>query len=243
MVWACLYIMNGSVSCIDRMPGSLIKGLYMNRVEFVLSLLMLFLLVLFVTLKRKRMMMELLVVACVFSASLAARANQVAKQNRLVVYSIKNHTAIDLIRGQTHVLLCDDGLIGEGTSIDYSIKGAWASQQLCMNPPCYLLSEDMDVGWAVKKGQWLSFQEILFAFYDPGMAMDTAKHPISVGFLMVVGKQKPSLKRVLHAYRPAMLLVDGSVPSYLAEEWRSQAEALSIPCYCLEDGCYRYDCP
>lgn len=243
LVWACLSVMNGSVSCIDRLPGSLIKGLYMNRLEFVLSLLMLLLLILLVALKRKRMMMELLVVACVFSASLAARAYHSVKQNRLLVYSIKNHTAINLIRGRTHVLLCDDGLIGEGGSIDYSIKGAWAGQQLCMNPPCYLLSEDMDVGWAVKKGHWLSFQEVLFAFYDPRMAVDSAIHPIPVDFLMVVGKQKPSLKRVLHSYRPAMLLVDGSVPSYLAEEWKSQADALSIPCYCLKDGSYCYDCP
>ena len=54
-------------------------------------------------------------------------------------------------------------------------------------------------------------------------------HPIPVDILMVWGKQKASLRQALQSYQPGLLLIDGSVPSYLAEDWQRQAEELSVP--------------
>ncbi|MCR5014890.1 MAG: competence protein ComEC family protein [Bacteroidales bacterium] len=243
IVWASLRVMNISVACVDYLPWSLVKGLSMSRLEFFLALLMLLLLCLFVALRKKRMLLELLVVACVFSASLAARARQASVQNTLLVYSLKNHTAIDLIRGPTHVLLCDEELLSESSTIDYSLKGTWACRQLNMDPPCYTMSDDMDVGWAVKQGHLLSFQGTLMAFYDSKTVLDTRIDPIAVDYLMVCGKQRADLTRALNSYRPSTLLVDASVPSYLEKDWLMQAKALNIPCFCLSDGFFQLEEP
>ena len=35
-----------------------------------------------------------------------------------------------------------------------------------------------------------------------------------------------------------MLLIDGSVPRYLAEKWVAQAEALHLPCHGIGDGAF-----
>jgi len=243
IVWASLRVMNTSVACVDYLPWSLVKGLSMSRLEFLLALLMLLLLCLFVALKKKRMLLELLVVACVFSASLAVRAHQTSVQNTLLVYSLKNHTAIDLIRGPTHVLLCDEGLLAESSTIDYSLKGVWSCRQLNMDPPCYYMSDDMDVGWAVKRGHLLSFQGTLMAFYDSKRGLDTHVDPIVVDYLMVCGKQRADLSRALNSYRPSALLVDASVPSYLEKDWVMQANAFEIPCFCLSNGFFQLEKP
>ena len=226
-VWACLHVMNASVAWVDHLPCSLVKGLYMDEPQFVLGLLMLLLFLLFVTLRKKRILLELVVVACLFSGTMALRAQRTSLQEGLQVYSLRKHTAIDLVHGDLHVLLCDEGLLADASVIDYSLKGAWAQRQLCMNPPCFVLSDDLDVGWAVKKGPLLSFEGTLMAFYEPGaMPVD---HPIPVDILMVWGKQKASLRQALQSYQPGLLLIDGSVPSYLAEDWQRQAEELSVP--------------
>ena len=81
--------MNGIVSWIEHLPLSVIKGLYMNDLEFALSLLLLLLVMLWVQLGKKRMLKELLVVGVAFVLVMAFRsesAGWVRKKGPLVSF-------------------------------------------------------------------------------------------------------------------------------------------------------------
>ena len=236
VVWISLHVMNETASWIERLPCSLIKGLYMSDLQFAMSVVLLLFLWLFVSLKKKRMILEMLTVATVFALSLAWRSQCLSRQSKLLVYSLRNHTAINIVDGFSNVLLCDEGLLADVSSIDYSLKGHWAKDQLSMNPVCYTLSEDFANQLAVKKQHLVSSQGVLLAFWDPEMALGNATGQITVDYLMVREKQKPDLKLITNSYRIGTLLVDGSVPNYLAKEWVQQAEALGITCYDIHDG-------
>ena len=236
VVWISLHVMNETASWIERLPCSLIKGLYMSDFQFAMSVVLLLFLWLFVSLKKKRMILEMLTVATVFALSLAWRSQCLSRQSKLLVYSLRNHTAINIVDGFSNVLLCDEGLLADVSSIDYSLKGHWAKDQLSMNPVCYTLSEDFANQLAVKKQHLVSSQGVLLAFWDPEMALGNATGQITVDYLMVREKQKPDLKLITNSYRIGTLLVDGSVPNYLAKEWVQQAEALGITCYDIHDG-------
>ena len=236
VVWISLHVMNETASWIERLPYSLIKGLYMSDLQFAMSVVLLLFLWLFVSLKKKRMILEMLTVATVFALSLAWRSQCLSRQSKLLVYSLRNHTAINIVDGFSNVLLCDEGLLADVSSIDYSLKGHWAKDQLSMNPVCYTLSEDFANQLAVKKQHLVSSQGVLLAFWDPEMASGNATGQITVDYLMVREKQKPDLKLITNSYRIGTLLVDGSVPNYLAKEWVQQAEALGITCYDIHDG-------
>lgn len=238
VVWWMLHLMNGVVSGVRMLPFSLVKGLYISDFQFGISLLLLLLLWLFVTLKKKRMMMEMLVLAAVFSVSLAYSSLQSLGRNRLIVYSLRNNTAIDFVSGGSHVLLCDASLLGDPSSIDYSLKGSWARQRLDKNPPCFTLDEDFTER-AVHKKAWLcSFKGAVFAFWEPSMAADNCARRLEVDYLMVREKQVPDLHRVINSYEVGMLLIDGSVPDYMADEWFFQAKELGVPCHSLKDGAF-----
>lgn len=236
VVWVSLHVMNGTASWIEQLPCSLIKGLYMSDFQFAMSVVLLLFLWLFVSLKKKRMILEMLTVATVFALSLAWRSQCLSQQSKLLVYSLRNHTAINIVDGFSNVLFCDEGLLADVSSIDYSLKGHWAKDQLSMNPVCYTLSEDFANQLAVKKQHLVSSQGVLLAFWDPEMASGNATGQITVDYLMVREKQKPDLKLITNSYRIGTLLVDGSVPNYLAKEWVQQAEALGITCYDIHDG-------
>jgi competence protein ComEC len=236
LVWLLLHVMNLSVAGIERLPCSLVKGLYMNGFQFALSLLLLLLLWLFVNLKKKRMMLEMLTVSAVFALTMAWRAQRLSQQSQFMVYSVRNHTAIDIVDGFKNVLLCDEALLAEVSSIDYSLKGHWARDQLSMNPVCYTLDEDVDNELVVKRKHLLSAHGLLFAFWDPTMALHNGKPKVNVDYLLVREKQRPDLQQVVDTYRVGRLLVDGSVPNYLAKEWVSQAKAYGIPCHDLKNG-------
>ena len=177
----------------------------------------------------------------VFAASLAFDSQRALQQYQLIVYSLRNHTAVDLVSGGDHVLLCDEKLLGDPSSIDYSLKGSWAKRQLTMNPTCYTLQEEFEKGNAMKKGEMLSFHGVLLAFWDPSVAVDSCYHPIAVDCLVVREKQPPDLQRIGNSYHVGMLLIDGSVPKYLAQEWIRQAESMDIPCHDLKEGAFIMD--
>lgn len=234
IVWVSLHWMNALVAGIERLPLSLVKGLYMSDCQFSLSLLLLLLLWLFVNLKRKRMVMEMLVVAVVFALSMAWRSQQLSHQSHIVVYSLRNTTAIGIVNGFDHLLVCDESLLNDPSAIDYSMKGYWAERQLTMNPPCYLLSDDFADDLALKRDHLISAQGKLLALWNPDLFYGEER--LEVDYLMVRGKQPPDLKRVLFVYRVGELLIDGSVPEYLAKEWILQAEAMHVPYRNVREG-------
>ncbi len=235
LVWLSLHTMNWVVATIESLPLSLIKGLYMSDFQFGLSLLLLLLFCLLVNLRKKRMLMELLALSAVFAFSLAWRCQGIAHQSRLMVSSLRNHTAIQISSGFQNVLICDEALLLESSSVDYSLKGDWACRQLPMNPPCFVLEEDVSHGLVMKRSNLISAHGVLLAFWNPDdRANGVAKIPVD--YLLVHGRQGPDLSRVLEAYRVGVLLIDGSVPRYLAEKWIKQAESFKIPYHDLREG-------
>lgn len=234
VVWWGLRLMNLSVAWVERLPGSLVKGLSLSDAQFVMCLLLFVLLLLFVNLRKKRMAMELLIVSAFLALSMADRSWQVSRQSQLVVYSLDRHTAIDLVNGSSHVLLCDKELLSEASAIDYSLKGYWAKAQLSMNPTCYTLEEDMSVWMAEKRGRFLSFEGKLLAFWQADAPSDGFRK-LPVDYLLVRGKQRPDVQRVTDLYEVGLLLIDGTVPEYLARDWINQAERLGVPCYSIRN--------
>ena len=236
LVWGCIHVMNRVVAGVEQLPLSLVKGLYMDDFQFVLSLLLLLLLWLFINLKRKRMVMELLTVAVVFASSVAWQSQRRACQSQVIVYSLRNHTAISVIDGFDQVLMCDEGLLEEPSVLDYSLKGYWAACQIPMNPRCHTITEDFSDYHVLKRKELVSTHGILLAFWNPATANDNGSNRLPVDYILVCGRQNPDVSRMLNVYRIGMLLIDGSVPEYLAAEWRLQAEALRIPFKDLREG-------
>ena len=181
------------------------------------------------------MLIELLATAAVFAFSLAWRTHDLAHQTQLVVYSLRNHTAISVVDGFRQVLLCDGGLLEEPSSIDYSMKGYWAERQLPMNPLCYTLDEDISEELVWKRDNLISANGRLLALWDPA-ATDGGRCRLAVDFLLVREKQPPDVRKLLGRYRVGTLLIDGSVPEYLAVEWIRQAETHGLPCRNLREG-------
>lgn len=239
LVWGAVYVMNWVVAKIESIPGSIIKGLYVNDVEFALLLVALLLLLLMFMLQKRRLFIAMLATLLLMMVSVTLRMYSSGYQQGMTVFSLRKHTVIDFVRGGEHILLADSTLMEDGTTVDYSLKGVWSKRNLSLHPQVFGLEEDLANDYLYKKSNLVSFNGKLLALWDDAFqCSDSLEYRLPVDYLLVFDKQKPNMQSVVNGYDAKMLLVDGSVPHYLAERWMSQAQALGIPYYNIGDGAF-----
>lgn len=237
LVWGAVYVMNWVVAKIESFPGSIVKGLYISDLEFALLLVALLLLLLRVVLQKRQLFIAFLGTLLLVMVSVTVRMYSSEYQQGMMVFSLRNHTAVDFVRGGEHLLLADSTLMADASTVDYSMKGAWAQRHLPYHPQVFGLEEDFTNGYLCKKSNLVSFDGKVLALWDDALqCKDSLDYRLPVDYLLVRGRQKPDVQSVVNGYGVRLLLIDGSVPRYLAEKWRAQAEALNMPCYDLAEG-------
>ena len=187
-------------------------------------------------LRKRRLFIAMLAALLVVMASVTIRLYGSDEQKGMTAFSLRNHTAIDFVRGGEHVLLADSTLMADESTVDYSLKGAWSKRHLSHHPQVFGLDEDYANQYVCKKSNLVSFDGKLLALWDGQQFDDSLSYRLPVDYLLVSGKQKPDVQAVVNGYDAKMLLIDGSVPRYLAEKWVSQAETLHIPYYNVGEG-------
>ena len=236
LVWGAVYVMNWVVARIESLPLSIIKGMYVSDFEFAFLLLSFVLLLLAVSLQKRRFLIAMLSSWAVVMVSITIRLYVADAQQRMTFFSLRNHTAVDFVNGGEHILLADSTLMTDESTVDYSMKGAWAKQHLSAHPQVIEFEEDFENIYLCKKSDLVSFDGKLIALWDGKQLEDSLSNRLSVDYLLVHGKQKPDVQSVVNGYDTKLLLIDGSVPRYLAEKWLAQAEALKMPVYDLWTG-------
>ena len=230
LVWGAVYLMNTLIAWVESLPLSIIKGIYINGMEFTMLLLLFLFVILLVTTRCRGFFIAMLSAALLFVFSVTIRQYKVEKQDEIVFYSLRKHTAVDFVKGNQHVLLCDTALVADESTIDYSLKDNWAKCSLSSRPEIVFTDNDFENAFVRKKDNLVSFDGTLIAFWQESEAVtDNLDYRIPVDFLVVTGKQKPNVDKLLINYSVNCLLIDGSVPYYLAEKWMDQAENIGLP--------------
>ena len=238
LVWGAVYVMNWVVNQVESLPPSIVKGVYVSEFEFAMLLVAFLLLLLMVSMRNRRLLIPLLSTLLLVMISVTIRVYDAERQQGMTVFSLRNHTAIDFVRGGEHILLADTALMADEGAVDYSLKGAWAKRHLSSHPQTVGVDEDFESDYLRKRSNLVSFDGKLIAFWDDCRFNDSLSYRLPVDYLLVIGKQKPDVQSVVNGYDAQLLLIDGSVPRYLAEKWMDQADALHLSYYYVGDGAF-----
>ena len=237
LVWGAVYVMNWVVEKVESLPGSIVKWLYINDFEFAVLLVALLLLLLMLMLRKRRLFIAMLVTLLLMMVSVTIRIYSSENQRGMTVYSLRKHTVVDFVNGGKHILLTDTALMADESAVDYSLKGIWSKRNLSFHPQVIGFENDYANDYLSKKSNLISFNgELLALWDDTNQCQDSLDFRLPVDFLLVREKQRPDVQSVVNCYDVKMLVVDGSVPHYLAEKWMSQAKAKGIPYYNVGDG-------
>lgn len=223
-----VYIMNLVVSWIENLPLSIVKGLYINTLEFVCLIIALLLIMMTVEHKRKIMVFGVLSMLLIFSVSQLARAFNQRSQMSLTVYSTNKNTAIDFVCGTGHVLLCDTVVMSDPSVITFSIENNIVKEGVFSNGVMVLLDTiSYDNCYMKKRGNIISFGGKTIGIMDEkssfGVKMPFRPH---LDYFVVHGRNRNDLNMILNCYVIDLLIIDGSVPNYMSKKIIQKAEEI-----------------
>ena len=225
--------MNFIVTRVENLPFSIIKGLYINTLEFVCVIIALLLLMMLIEHKKKALVFGALSLLLIFSMSQLTRSVCQRTQMLLTIYSMSKNTAIDFICGTEHVLLCDTMVVSDPSLASFSVENHLIREGIYKNGTLLpLCCPKFENHYMKKYKNMLSFGGKTIAFFDKnstfGVKMPYRPH---VDYFVVYGRNKVDLEKLLNCYVVDLLIIDGSVPDYLRNRIIKQAEEVGQEYY------------
>lgn len=228
-----IYAMNFIVTWVENIPMSIVKGLYINNLEFVCLIIALLLLMMTIEHKRKFMVFGLLSMLLIFSISQFTRVAFQRTQMSFVVYSMTKNTAIDFVCGNEHVLVCDTMAFNDPSVISFSVENNLIKEGVFSDGIILSIDSVYFENFYLKKCKnILSFGGKTIGFYDEKSAFGV-KLPFRphLNYFIVQGRAKIDLEKILNCYIIDLLIIDGSVPNYLTEKIIKKAEEMGQDYY------------
>ncbi len=231
-----IFLMNYGVSWIESLPYSMVKGLYINEMQFLILLLMLLSLLLMVELKRKKMLFVIMIMSCCFLMVNVDKLIRQCNQKEIVFYSINNMTAIDFIEGRNHVLVADSVFLNDKSSFSYNIENFLVSKGVFNAGKKLFLNDDFDENFVKKRKSVVTFGENVIGLSDGGEFFnESLSYRIPVDCMFVYGRKRQSITMLLNMYKFDYLIIDASVPAYLVSAMMEEADALGIKCHNVKE--------
>ena len=240
LVSKMIFLMNCGVSWIESLPYSIVKGLYINEVQFVLLLLLLLSLLLMVGLKSRKMLFCVMIMACCFLSVNIVTLIKQRNQKLMVFYSINNMTAVDFIEGRSHVLVSDSTFFNDKSVFSYNIENFLISKGVFNDGKMEFLSDNFDRNFVKKQKSVVIFGEKLIGMSDGSdFFKESLSYKIPVDYMLVYGRKRQSVQTLMNMYSFDNLIIGSDVPFYLTTELIEEATEFGIKyCEIRENGAY-----
>ena len=131
-----LKIFYRSINFINHIPGSKIEGFSIDLFETIsIYLLLLLIIACMRTKKAQYIYSSFLVIGLLFFMD-SKEDFKLDNLNRIIIYDIKDHFAMDLISGNNHYLICDEYLLNNKQKLFFNVQNNWFN--LDLNKPVYI---------------------------------------------------------------------------------------------------------
>jgi competence protein ComEC len=218
----CIYLMNSYIELLDRASFSTWKNLSINtwQVIFLVAFITAFC---FWLMEKKKLalhlaMLCLLVVAAIRSGSMIAAA----QQQKLIVYNVPRHQAIDIVHGNTFAFIGDSDLLLDDFIRNFHIQPSRIVHRL--QPSTTQL-----------KGKDFILNNKHVLILDATLHWLPAKERQTVDVMVLSKNPKVYISSLLRTFTVKQVVIDGSVPLWKASLWQKDCDSLQIRCHNVND--------
>jgi competence protein ComEC len=241
LIWL-VKMLNQSVIFVEHIPFSITGTLSVYNLDVIL-LYILLLCICLLLIQRKVFYWYSMLALLIVLMGKNIRQYCISTQQRVcIAYNIKGKTVYDFIKGRRNTLLADSLFLADPAKIKFSLSGHW--NRLGIQETKYIcLNSNYE-----KENSPLSYKEFAFGtimefegiiLFKPKKYMNQeymkAKEKICTDYLLISGKYKPPKEKSNYFIETKNIIIDSSVPAYIATLWKRYSSEHKLKCLSTAD--------
>jgi competence protein ComEC len=225
-----LKLLNASVVFFEKAPFSLIQGVSISIAETWLIYLSISGIFLFFLLKQNRYLFGSVMLFIVLLIYQVIERNKETQHNRLIVYSIKSKSAIDLVDGKRNYFLADSDLVNDKSAMLFHVYHNW--WELGINEHEFPTHECKG-GSFFRHRNFVLFRNKKLLIADTSLVLESraGRAPFALDFIILSANVNKKVSQLLHYFNCNYFIIDSSNSPYRAAKWKAECRALKKECY------------
>jgi len=221
-----IYWMNSYIEQMDRLPFAVWNFLSINILQAILLLVFAVSICYWLMERQRRFAWISFSAFATFMVIRAASFSEAYQQQKLIVYNVPKHTAIDVVHGRTYAFIGDTTLLYDDFARNFHLQPSRILHR--MSP----VTSDASIRSFALDGKNIVVLDETFP-----LVKTDAKSQIDV--LVLSKNPKVYIPQLLNAFALKQVVIDGSVPAWKAALWKRDCDSLKIPCYNIaEEGAF-----
>ena len=159
---------------------------------------------------------------------------QTSKQQKLIVYNVPQHKAIDFINGNSYQFVGDSILLNDGLLQNFHLKPGRIAQQLDTR------TDSMD--GVFNQGMFYQFNNRKILIADRAVIFDSVAQKIDLDLLIISKNPRLDITSLAKTFNCKQIVFDASNPPWKIEKWKKECTSLNLPFYSIPDtGAFIYN--
>lgn len=231
-----IVVMNEIVSFIERLPYALLEGISITILESCLLYVLILLVWIWYHTSQPHFIKYICLVTLIICVLQLGENTVLHQQQKMVVYDVPQHTAIDLVFGKQHVFITDSLLYHNPDQMLFSVKHHW--DDLNLDPPQVIYTNRLagaNTGFARVKKNMVFFQGLsLLVVNDKyNFRTDTLK---ATSLILLSHNPKINLGKISKNLQNTLFIADGSNEKFRLKKWKQQAAERKIKFYATSES-------
>lgn len=217
--------MNHCIEWFNSWSFSLLDGLYFDGWMLACAYALLLSVAYWWLLQQRSGMWAALYSSCCLLVVWNIQCYRHSRQTYAMVYQVPKRLAIDFVQGNQYCFVGDSSWQSAAYLVNFHLKPTRIARQVEQH--CRTVSP-LDCRHCIlhwNNQRWLITDSLSMP----------PKEELTVDFLVLANKAKPSLEEWVETVHPRSVLIDASNSLWKIEEWKTAARKLHLPCFSIPD--------
>jgi competence protein ComEC len=220
--------MNEYIERLAGLPFALWSDLSISLAQAILFTLALLSFCSWLVSKKKIILYAFLLHATLFMLLRTRSFLDAAEQKKIIVYNCPRYRALDLVSGRFAHFIGDQSLHSNKYLFNFHLK------------PSRILHRIRRVHLTPFQTGSLRFGDKNILLIDEALVFQASAKKTPADLVVLSGRPKIKLKNLFDAFEIRQVVLDATVPAWLAAQWKSECKAYGIACHDLtENGAFQ----
>jgi competence protein ComEC len=233
-IYVLTWCMNALIDFFNKLPLSLLDKIYATVLTTWVLYGFVFLLAGALLRKSKKLMKIALVCLLIFVGIWAYGKIQLMQQQKMIVYNVSRHTAIDFVSTNKYWFYGDDEFKQEGVLQNFNLKPARVSMQV---------EESADTLKSLtNKDRFWQFYNKSIMIIDSAVLFETTTSKFKIDVLLICKNPKIQIADIMTSISPTTIVFDASNSLWKIAQWKKECEELHLQYFITgEQGAFILD--